>query len=343
MKRNLMFFICAFLCANFSFGQFYPKPEAYQHFSIRENNDTINYHIYSKKNLDEVHDFILFIQGSGSEPLFTIKQGEKSTSIASQVPFNLDEIPEKYAFVVVSKKCIPFSVTNKEFKAPPCFFENEGLNYRVWQNDVVINDITSKRIKNAKHILTIGHSEGSDVAAKLGTINKNITHIGFWSGGGTTQFYDFAIFIRKEVSANIIDETMAKVKMDSLFNEIRNIQADPNSITKIWQGNTYRRWSQFSEPAIDNLLKIDKPLFVALGAKDESVPVESGLLIPIEFLNHKKTNLTFKLYPDYDHSFNKVPNNENEEWESHWTDVFKEFLAWVESNSSKYQERCCYD
>ena len=123
--------------------------------------------------------------------------------------------------------------------------------------------------------------------------------------------------------------------MDSLFNEIKNIHANANSTTNIWQGNTYRRWSQFSEPAIDNLLKIDKPLFVALGAKDESVPVESGLLIPIEFLNHRKTNLTFKLYPDYDHSFNKVPANENENWESHWTDVFKEFLSWVEDNNTR--------
>ncbi|MEM8522966.1 dienelactone hydrolase family protein [Flavobacterium sp. PL12] len=335
MKKNYINFLFVFLCANLTFGQFYPKPDEYKHFSIKKNNDTINYHIYSKKNLDEVHNFILFIHGSGSQPLFTIKQDDKSTSIASQIPFNLDEIPKKYAFVVVSKKCIPFSITNKEFKPPKCFFENEGLNYRVWQNDAVINDIVSKRIKNVKKILTIGHSEGSDVVAKLGTINKKITHIGFWSGGGNTQFYDFALFIRKQVSENKIDEKTAKVKMDSLFNEIKNIQANATSITNIWQENTYRRWSQFSEPAIDNLLKIDKPLFVALGAKDESVPVESGLLIPIEFLNHRKTNLTFKIYPQYDHSFNKVPTNENESWESHWTDVFKEFLSWVEDNNTR--------
>ncbi|MFD2909013.1 dienelactone hydrolase family protein [Flavobacterium ardleyense] len=332
MKRHFINFIFLFLCSNFIFGQFYPKHDEYKHFSIRINNDTINYHIYSKKKLDKVHNFILFIPGSGSKPLFTIKQDGNSTNIASQIPFNLDEIPEKYAFVVVSKKCIPFSVTNKEFKTPKCFFENEGLNYRVWQNDEVIKEIIYKRIKNVKKILTIGHSEGSDVVAKLATINKKITHIGFWSGGGNTQFYDFALFIRKEVSENKIDEKMAKVKMDSLFNEIKNIQADANSITKIWKGNTYRRWSQFSEPAIVNLLKIEQPLFVALGAKDESVPVESGLLIPIEFLNHKKKNLTFKLFPDYDHSFNKVPSNENEDWESHWTAVFKEFLLWVENN-----------
>ena len=335
MKRRVLIFVYFLFCSNLTFGQLYPRPEEYKHFSIRKNNDTINYHIYSKKNLSEVRNFILFIQGSGSEPLFTIKKDEKSTSISSTIPFDLDKIPDKYAFVVVSKKCLPFSVTNKEFKTPKCFYQSEGLNYRVWQNDEVITDVVSKRIKRVEKILTIGHSEGSDVVAKLGTINKKITHIGFWSGGGNTQFYDFALFIRKKVNENKIDENTAKVKLDSLFNEIKNIQANPKSITKMWEGNTYRRWNQFSEPAIENLLKINKPLYVALGAKDESVPVESGLLIPIEFLKHKKTNLTFKLYPDYDHSFNKVPTSEKEDWEEHWTDVFKEFLMWVENNNSR--------
>ena len=52
------------------------------------------------------------------------------------------------------------------------FYENEGLDYRVWQGDKVINNITKQLIKNPTKVVIIGHSEGSDVVAKLG--HKNI-------------------------------------------------------------------------------------------------------------------------------------------------------------------------
>ncbi|KIC94512.1 dienelactone hydrolase family protein [Flavihumibacter solisilvae] len=329
MKFKLTILIAAIFFSRLTFGQFYPKYEEYKHYSIHKKNDTINYHVYSAKDLKDTDGIILFIQGSGAQPLFKIIKEDGSETIQSQVPFNPDKIPGNFAFVVVSKKCLPFSTDVEMFKTPECYYENEGLDYRVWQYNEVINQIVKKQIQNPKKLIVIGHSEGTDVVAKLGTLNKKITHIGFWAGGGQTQYYDFALFIRKKLSEGKIDEKTAAQKMDSLFAQIKQIEADPNSTSKSWLDNTYRRWSQFSEPAVENLLKIDVPIFVAFGAKDISVPVESALIIPIEFSRHNKNNLTFRLYPDYDHSFNKVPTNETERWESHWMDVFEEFMGWA--------------
>lgn len=323
------YIIFIFLISNQIYAQYEPKYDEYKHFSIFKKRDTINYHVYTKDSTKK-DGIILFINGSGAEPLFTIKQEGNNMWINSSIPFDLNKIPSNYIFVLVSKKCLPFSVINKDFKTPNCFFENEGLDYRVWQNDIVIKNILQKHIKNPKKIIVIGHSEGSDVVAKLGTINKKITHIGYWSGGGNTQFYDFALFIRKEVSEGKIDEKTASVKLDSLFNQIKDIELHPNSISKTWEDNSYRRWSEFSEPSIDNLVKINIPIFVALGAKDKSVPVESGLLIPVEFYKRKKQNLTFRLYPNYEHSFYEIPKNENKEWIPHWMDVFDEFMKWTD-------------
>jgi esterase/lipase len=335
MKKQIIFLALFLLISNSLFGQFDPKLEEYRHYSIIVKNDTINYHIYSKNKINPETGIILFIQGSGSNPLFVIKKNAKSETINSEVPINLEKIPIDFAFIIISKKCTPFSITNKKYIAPKCFFENEGLDYRVWQNGTVLNEVISKQIKNPKKVIVIGASEGSDVVAKLGTVNKKITHIGFWAGGDNTQFYDFAIFIRKDVTSGKINEATAKIRTDSLFQQIKDIEADPNSITKFWEGNTYRRWSKFSEPAINNLLKINIPVFVALGAKDKSVPIESGLLIPVEFSRYKKTNLIFKLYPDYDHSFNTVPLNENNPIEYHLNDVFDEFMKWTETNNPR--------
>lgn len=329
-----------------TFGQYDPKTEEYLHKRIITKTDTINYHIYSKGGIEKKDKILLFFHGSGAFPLFsqttqidTLKVNEngvsknkiqKSISLSSSVPFDLDRIPDDYAFVIISKKGVPFLDIDKQFIPNKLFYENEGLNYRTWQGDMVINDLTTNWIKKPKKVVIIGHSEGSDVVAKLGHMNKMVTHIGYWAGGANTQYYDFALFIQKEVQNGQKTQSEAAKSLDSLFTDIKNIEKDPNNIEKQWLGNSYRRWSQFTEPSINNLLKINKPIFVAVAGKDESVPIESSLLIPIEFIRHKKENLTFKIYPDYNHSFAKAPQKENENWSWEFMNVFEEFMKWVE-------------
>lgn len=324
------------------FGQY----EDYMHKTIITKTDTINYHVYSKGKMEEKSKILLFFHGSGPFPLFsqttqidTIKVVEngvtkneiqKTIFLGSSVPIDLKRVPDDYIFVVVSKKGVPFLDIDGQYAPNKLFYENEGLNYRVWQGDKVINDITKKWIKKPSKVVIIGHSEGSDVVAKLGHINKKVTHIGYWAGGANTQYYDFALFIQKEVQSGQKTQIEAVKSLDSLFMDIRSIENDPNNIEKQWLGNSYRRWSQFAEPCIENLLKIDKPIFVAVAGKDESVPVESSLLIPIEFIRHQKNNLTYKIYPEYNHSFAKPPQNENEDWSWEFMNVFEDFMKWVE-------------
>jgi hypothetical protein len=218
---------------------------------------------------------------------------------------------------------------DKPFSVPKSYFENQTLEYRSNQADLVLKDLLKKQGKPFDRIIVLGHSEGSDVVAKLGTINEKITHFGYWSGGGNTQFMDFVTFIRKDVDKGDLTEEQAKAKIDSLFSSLRDIMANPDATDKFWEGddNSYKRWSHFSEPPVDNLLQIEKPIYVAIGTKDQAVALESAYLIPIEFIRHRKDNLTFKVYPDLDHGFGK--ELENGEYEDHWNEVFEDFLSWV--------------
>lgn len=329
-----------------TFGQSDPRMEEYQHKIIFTKSDTINYHIYSRGKIEGKSKILIFFHGSGGNPLFmqsiktdTIKvleNGEsknkiqKTIFINSSVPFDLDRISDDYVFVLISKKGVPFSADKDSYKPSQIFYNNESLNYRVCQGDEVIKDLIKKFIKNPKKVVIIGHSEGSDVVAKLGYKNKKITHIGYWAGGANTQYYDFALFIQKDVQSGKITQTEANKSLDSLFTDIKNIENDPYNSERQWLGHPYRRWTQFTEPSIDNLLKINKPLFVAVAGKDESVPIESSLLIPIEFIRHKKENLTFKIYPEYNHSFAKPPKSEKDEWSWEFMNVFEDFMKWVE-------------
>lgn len=329
-----------------AFGQFDPKIEEYQHKKIIKNKDTIRYHIYSNGKIENKKKILLYFQGSGPFPLFSqktildtikvVESGEtknriqKSMILESSVPFDLDKIPSDYIFVVISKKGIPFLNEKKQFVPDEKFYANEGLDYRVWQGDEVIRDITKRMIIKPSKLVVIGHSEGSNVVAKLGHINKKVTHIGYWAGGANTQYYDFALMVQKKVQIGEIKQEEAINQLDSLFMAVKNIQKEPDNINKDWWGNSYRRWSQFTFPSIDNLLKINKPIFVAVGTLDENVPFESSLLIPIEFARYNKTNLTYKMYKNYNHGFYKKPEKEGDYWSNEFMTVFEEFMKWVE-------------
>lgn len=117
--------------------------------------------------------------------------------------------------------------TNKPFSTPKSYFENQILQYRANQADLVINALCTKYNNKFDKIIVLGHSEGSDVTAKLGTINNKITHFGYLSGGGNTQFIDFVTFIRKDVDKGKLTEQQAQSKIDSLFNDLKDIMSDP--------------------------------------------------------------------------------------------------------------------
>jgi len=326
-------------------AQYGNPTEAYTHQSIIKKKDTIRYHIYSKRKLEDQQKILLFFHGSGGEPLYSevtvydtiqveengelVEKVQKQIYLGSSVPFDLNTIPEECAFIVISKKGVPFKSNDEQYTAGRLFIENEGLDYRVWQGDEVINHLLKKHIKKPSHVMILGHSEGSDVVAKLGHVNKHVTHVGFLAGGGNTQYYDFALFIQKEVQRGNITQEEGVAHLDSLFSDLKRIEDDPNSTSKQWYGHAHRRWSHFNEAPIDNLLKIDKPLFVAVAGQDQSVPVESSLLIPIEFIRHHKENLTYKIYPNLDHGFSVPPSNENEEWDWQMMTVFEAFLEWA--------------
>lgn len=322
---TLIFVIITNLCLSQSVSEY----KRFKHFEILTSNDTIKYHIYSQNEIADKTKILLYIQGSDAIQMFDVRKEKKSISVVSTIPFDLNSIPRDYAFIIVSKKCVPFATINETYNPPKCYYENESLDYRVWQYNNVINHITKTLIKNSEKIVALGHSEGSDVVAKLGTVNKKITHIGFWSGSGNTQYNDFALLIRKETSEGKTDEATSLKKLESLYTQIEDIEKNPTSIDKFWLDNTYKRWHEFSEPAVENLLKINIPIFLAIGSKDQAVPLESSLIIKTEFIRHHKDNLTFRIYPDLDHGFETVPNKKNEEPKDRWMDIFSEFMEWA--------------
>ena len=338
--------VITLLSFNHSFAQKKYFEHKFDHHTIIKNNDTINFHTYSNGDKTLKKDILLYIQGSGSAPFYklikhsdTIKTSKtedqtikKYLEVHKTLPFNLTDFPNDYLLVAISKKNIPFEIFGNDFETPQSFYDNDNLNYRVWQANEVINYLTNCDPITQHKVIVLGHSEGTEVVAKLGTINNKISNIGYFSGGGNAQYYDFILDVRKLVQSGEMTEEESIIETEKIFKEVKDIYQHPNSLTKQWLGHSYKKWSSSVEPSIDNLLKIDIPVYVAHGAKDKAVPIESAYLIPIEFIRNKKSNLTFKVYPKLDHSFSIVPQSENQEYINKWDQVFIDFLNWCKIN-----------
>ncbi len=78
---------------------------------------------------------------------------------------------------------------------------------------------------------------------------------------------------------------------------------------------------------VQNLLKLDIPLYVAIGTIDENVTVENAYIIPVEIIRHGKKNLTFRHFPKYDHGFIEKMDDSKEI--ERFDKVTKVFIDWL--------------
>ncbi len=139
-----------------------------------------------------------------------------------------------------------------------------------------------------KNIVMFGVSEGGNVAAALASEISQITHLIILGGGSMKGIDEFRIWGKNN-----------NVDFDKFYQEM---QKYPESIEKRGIGQTYKYWaSVLPVDPMDYLKKIDIPILVAIGEKDEKVPIESVNFMADAFKKLHKHNLTVKIFPDCNH------------------------------------------
>jgi pimeloyl-ACP methyl ester carboxylesterase len=306
------------------------KRFGFSEYKIMEKQDTIWFYLNQKKN-SKPDKLVVYLQGTTPFPesFFNVFKKEEGYAYTQNFPSDYELLNEKYAFVVIGLPGVP-AVNGKENTDIQKYHSLNSLQYRVHSADTVI-DFIDAHLYNLQKIIIYGHSEGAPVAAKLGTINSKITHIGFWGGNALPDFFDFILFDRKgNIKEQQSDSTTA-ANIDAyinLFREIANdslntVPANTNEITEY----TNKRWWSYAEPPINNLLKIEIPIYVQAATEDENAPIESNYLIPLEFIRLGKKNLTFRVCISCDHGFvNRMTH------EDLWPEIFKNFIQWTEEN-----------
>ncbi len=271
----------------------------YVSYSVKLGESSVNFHVYAKgKSFSQKKPLFLYLQGSGAEPIF--QKSEKG--VLNQLFIGPQEVGDEYVYVVIDKPAVPF-VSNSEFETPQQYHDLLTRLYRAEAASRVIEDLIKRKIVDTRKIVVAGHSEGARVVPLVARLNRRVTHIGIFAGGGLTQMFNFVVNVRKDVRSGEMTAEEGETEINKLYEQFRAIYAEPNSSTKKWLGHSYKRWTSFFEPPLDELLKLKIPIYLSANTEDVNGSVESADIIALEFLRRGKTNLTYKVNWNCDHYY----------------------------------------
>lgn len=334
MRYILM--VLAGLLSSYAFGQ--TPTDNWEKFKLQDDAlGEVSIHV-TKNAIDSRKPLILFLEGSGNFPLYyRYKDGRFGTGTT----LNFRQYSSEYHIALISKPGIPFldSIRTTEsgrryYPTNSDFTEKYSLDWRAKSASLAIDHLIKELAIDTSKIIVIGHSEGSQVAPAVAVENPKVTHVISMMGNSLNHLYDFIINERMRVERGEIAATEAQTTVDSLFAEYEKIYTNPKSTTDYWYGETYYKWSSFTLISpLENMLKLDIPILYIAGGKDQNQTIINMDYARLEFLRKGKTNLTYKVYPNYDHFFQeRIVKNEKTDWIDHIDEVHEFAIRWTDEN-----------
>ena len=155
------------------------------------------------------------------------------------------------------------------------------------------------RLKAAgeRSIALLGFSDGGAVAPQVAVNSRKIGWLAVIGAGGMKQSDEFRLFAARGVQPYA--HPSIKDTLDATFADIAR---HPMALDKRFFGHSYSFWSSrlFHDP-LAAYARLDIPVVVAMGQKDESVPIESGRLLQRFHAQRPHANFRFLEFPDANH------------------------------------------
>lgn len=263
-----------------------PEDFGFRSLKIKYQDDPVDLLILSKKGEERIAK-PLFFCCPDNLPKPLICYGEKGMSPIFSFEENL--ICEHFHLVIPSNPFIPviFSETNlgennffyknpETKQAPKGFCERNYLEYYVFRNNFILKQLAKERWVKCKQIVVVGFGNGANVAVKMASLHKKITHLVYSQGNPfgmistnmiEKQENDFEYFLQNW--KNVIEKPQA------------NYCSQPLSNKSIYS---------FSLPQNDNLLQLDIPVFFDYG---KNTTTTFNDLFQLEAIRQRKTQFVF--------------------------------------------------
>lgn len=306
--------------------------QALQQFGFSETQfvaDGMEITYYLHQSVERPRHLVLFIQGTDPFPVFFYQPSDSGPRFIKIFSDDYQRLPDDYAYVVVAKPGLNGIRQWQQFDVPQAYQDANYRQRRVGDISASIRHLKQNLLGEGGDVIVYGHSEGAQIAASLARTHSGITHLGFWSGNVLNNFYEFALFERIAALQNQQSDAQAHQNIMALLDWYRSVLADPESTRPDDWGYTNRRWASYRHAPIEDLLALDIPIYAQFASEDDSTPIETAYLLPVQFLSAGKTNLDFHVCLGCDHSYRETGA---ETPVDHWPEIFDQFMAWTETH-----------
>jgi dienelactone hydrolase len=332
MKKFYIYILIFFGALNITFSQVnIHEKYQFRHIVKLFEGDSVDVVIKSAKGEENIKKPIfLFIQGSLPKPIFLFENDD----IYEVFPFNPSILTDRYHLVIIGKPYIPLSANVKNLgqnysyiedstgKFPKKYSDRNLPDYYVNRNISVLKYLLKQDWVDDKQLVIAGHSEGSNIAARIAEKYSKVTHIIYASGN---PYGRIATIISQSRSRENYNDSNHYAENDFKYWEetIKNKNDMDDSY-----GDTFKATYDFSEPPIIYLEKLKIPVLVVYGNKDWSATHND--LMRIEFLRQNKKNFTFFPIIGAEHNFFPKDSNGKINYEEfNWDNVANYWKNWL--------------
>ena len=323
-----------------------PKDWGLQEFHIKDVQlGDIHFYV-TVKGIDQDKPLLFVVSGCNGLPTMLVVQcGDKSVQLGTVPPDQINYFSDQFHVAFISKAETPFCDTVRveeinpmknleEYQPSEEYIKKCGMEWEVQASMIIIDSLCRMLPNSGNKIIAMGFSEGGILVTKLAAENKKITHLVSVVSTGLNQFYSSIINLRMDEVIGKMTHQETQAAIDSLFAVYKKIYSDPYNTEKWYYGHPYKRWGSFCNfIPLENLVKLDIPIYYINGSIDRSSPILQADYIMLEFLRLGKTNLTYTVLPGVEHSlYEVIVENGEEKAVSHRNEVFKMIFDWIVAN-----------
>jgi hypothetical protein len=312
---------------------------AARHFQLENKQDTIDFILLNGKT-DTIKPVLVFLQGSNPLPLITIeKNGDKFFTVLTN--FDYKKLCKDFHVVVISAPNTPVEIEREKLNNQYCFVtdpnneksysklylkNNYSDNY-IRRVKEVVNYLYKQKWADPKRIILFGHSQGANIAIGAASNNPKVFKVGYAGGDPLGRIDQLIREQRNMEKENKITPEQSQEQIERIYAMWRQINENPDT-TSTEFGDPNKTWTSFSKPIIEDLLNLNKPLYVTYGTKD--ITASFCDLLPIYFIRTKNNTLTLKPVIGAEHNFFEIGSNGRPDYnKGHWQEVMDDFVKWA--------------
>ncbi|MGV0966130.1 hypothetical protein [Empedobacter falsenii] len=306
-------------------------------FQIKDKIDNIDFIVFDTK-FDEKKPIFLWCQGSLPYSIYVNTKNGMWLIGGGISNFEIQKITKKYHLVVISMPKTPL-ISDENSINESYWYYGDSKDKNIPSIDFLkadyLENYSKRAIKVLKYLhkqkwvdntklVVAGHSQGSKVVVRIAKDYKNVTNLGLFSANPFGRIDQNIRAYRKDAEKKEISWQEA----DKAIEQEYQFYKDANNSEKLKNNPNLIAWKSFSEPFINDLLKINKPIYLAYGTND----IASDLcdLVPLYFIKSNNNNLTYKRYLNLEHNFFEVDENGIANHNKpHWEEVMNTFIEWT--------------